>query len=63
MQEWRYDFPPGLGQPPMFGWGGGQTQWDLWQAERAPQPNIKPMERLAARPQTSELPWFSRASA
>ncbi|MBY0579280.1 MAG: HigA family addiction module antidote protein [Burkholderiales bacterium] len=29
-------------------WLGMQTQWDLWQAEQEPQPNIKPMERLAA---------------
>ncbi len=29
-------------------WLGMQTQWDLWQAEQAPQPKIKPLERLAA---------------
>lgn len=29
-------------------WLGMQTQYDLWQAEQEPQPNIKPMERLAA---------------
>lgn len=29
-------------------WLGMQTQWDLWQAEQQPKPNIKPLERLAA---------------
>lgn len=29
-------------------WLGMQTQWDLWQAEQQPQPNIKPLERLTA---------------
>lgn len=29
-------------------WLGMQTQYDLWQAEQEPQPNIKPMERLVA---------------
>ncbi|MDR3390875.1 MAG: HigA family addiction module antitoxin [Sulfuriferula sp.] len=29
-------------------WLGMQTQWELWQAEQAPQPDIKPMERRAA---------------
>jgi addiction module HigA family antidote len=29
-------------------WLGMQTQWDLWQAEQQPSPNIKRMERLAA---------------
>jgi addiction module HigA family antidote len=29
-------------------WLGIQTQWDLWQAEQEPSPNIKPLERLAA---------------
>lgn len=29
-------------------WLGIQTQWDLWQAEQQPQPNIKPLERLTA---------------
>ncbi|MDP1557604.1 MAG: HigA family addiction module antitoxin [Nitrosomonas sp.] len=29
-------------------WLGIQTQWDLWQAEQQPGPNIKPMERLSA---------------
>lgn len=29
-------------------WLGMQTQWDLWQAEQKPSPNIKPLERLAA---------------
>lgn len=29
-------------------WLGMQTQWDLWQAEQQPNPNIKPLERLAA---------------
>ena len=29
-------------------WLGMQTQYDLWQAEQEPQPDIKPLERLAA---------------
>ena len=29
-------------------WLGMQTQWDLWQAEQQPIPNIKPLNRLAA---------------
>ena len=29
-------------------WLSMQTQWDLWQAEQQPRPNIKPMERLSA---------------
>jgi addiction module HigA family antidote len=29
-------------------WLGMQTQWDLWQAEKQPKPNIKPLERLPA---------------
>ena len=29
-------------------WLGMQTQYDLWQAEQAPQPKIKPLERIAA---------------
>ena len=29
-------------------WLEMQTQWDLWQAEQQPKPNIKPLERLAA---------------
>ena len=29
-------------------WLGIQTQWDLWQAEQQPRPNIKPLERLTA---------------
>ena len=29
-------------------WLGMQTQWDLWQAEQLPSPNIRPLERLAA---------------
>ncbi len=29
-------------------WLGMQTQWDLWQAEQQPSPNIKPLERMAA---------------
>lgn len=29
-------------------WLGIQTQWDLWQAEQQPRPNIKPLERLSA---------------
>ena len=29
-------------------WLGMQTQWDLWQAEQQPRPNIKPLERLTA---------------
>ena len=29
-------------------WLGMQIQWDLWQAEQVPQPDIKPLERLAA---------------
>jgi len=29
-------------------WLGMQTQWDLWQEEQQPIPNIKPLNRLAA---------------
>lgn len=29
-------------------WLGMQIQWDLWQAEQQPRPNIKPLERLTA---------------
>ncbi len=29
-------------------WLEMQTQWDLWQAEQQPLPNIKPLDRLAA---------------
>ena len=29
-------------------WLGIQTQWNLWQAEQQPRPNIKPLERLTA---------------
>ncbi len=29
-------------------WLGMQTQWDLWQAEQQPCPNIRPLERPAA---------------
>jgi addiction module HigA family antidote len=29
-------------------WVGMQSQWDLWQAEQKPRPNIKPLEQLAA---------------
>lgn len=29
-------------------WLGMQTQWDLWQAEQLPKPNITPMEKVAA---------------
>lgn len=29
-------------------WLGMQTQFDLWQAEQQPSPNIKPLTRLAA---------------
>lgn len=29
-------------------WLGMQTQWDLWQVEQQPSPNIRPLERLAA---------------
>jgi antitoxin HigA-1 len=29
-------------------WLGMQTQWDLWQAEQQPIPNIKSLNRLAA---------------
>jgi addiction module HigA family antidote len=29
-------------------WLGMQTQWDLWQAEQQPIPQIKPLNRLAA---------------
>lgn len=29
-------------------WLGMQTQWDLWQAEQQPSPNITPLNRLAA---------------
>lgn len=36
-----------LGTTPDF-WLGMQTQWDLWQAEQQPKPNIKPLNRLAA---------------
>lgn len=27
-------------------WLGIQTQWDLWQAQQQPGPDIKPLERL-----------------
>ncbi len=36
-----------LGSSPDI-WLGMQTQWDLWQAEQQPIPNIKPLNRLAA---------------
>ncbi|MBZ0104253.1 MAG: HigA family addiction module antidote protein [Sulfuricella denitrificans] len=29
-------------------WLGMQSQWDLWQAEQEPRPNIKPLEKVAA---------------
>jgi plasmid maintenance system antidote protein VapI len=29
-------------------WVGMQTQWDLWQAEQLPKPNITPLERPSA---------------
>ena len=29
-------------------WLGMQTQWELWQAEQQPRPNIKPLVRQAA---------------
>lgn len=29
-------------------WLGMQTQWDLWQANKLPKPDIKPLERLQA---------------
>jgi addiction module HigA family antidote len=29
-------------------WLGMQTQWDLWQAEQQPRPNIRPLDRQAA---------------
>jgi len=29
-------------------WLGMQTQWDLWQAEQLPRPDIRPLNRLAA---------------
>jgi addiction module HigA family antidote len=29
-------------------WLGMQTQWDLWQAEQQPKPNIRPLEKAAA---------------
>lgn len=29
-------------------WLGMQTQWDLWQAEQQPRPNITPLEKAAA---------------
>jgi addiction module HigA family antidote len=29
-------------------WLGMQTQFDLWQAEQQPPPNIRPLERIAA---------------
>lgn len=29
-------------------WLGIQTQWDLWQAEQQPKPNIRPLEKVAA---------------
>lgn len=29
-------------------WLGMQTQWDLWQAEQLPKPNIRPLEKVAA---------------
>ena len=29
-------------------WVGMQSQWDLWQAEQKPRPNIQPLEQIAA---------------
>ncbi|MDR5777284.1 HigA family addiction module antitoxin [Caballeronia sp. LZ002] len=29
-------------------WMGMQAQWDLWQAQQQPRPDIKPLERHAA---------------
>lgn len=29
-------------------WLGMQSQWDLWQAEQKPHPDIRPLERAAA---------------
>lgn len=29
-------------------WLWMQTQWNLWQAEQLPKPNIRPMEKVAA---------------
>lgn len=29
-------------------WLGMQIQWDLWQAEQQPKPNIQPLEKAAA---------------
>lgn len=29
-------------------WMGIQTQWELWQAEQQPKPNIRPLEKIAA---------------
>ena len=29
-------------------WLGMQTQWELWQAEQQPRPNIRPLVRQAA---------------
>jgi addiction module HigA family antidote len=29
-------------------WVGMQSQWDLWQAEQKPQPNIQPLAQIAA---------------
>lgn len=29
-------------------WLDMQMQWDLWEAEQAPRPNITPLDRLAA---------------
>ncbi len=29
-------------------WVGMQSQWDLWQAEQKPRPDIQPLEQIAA---------------
>lgn len=29
-------------------WLNMQTQWELWQAEQQPKPNIRPLEKIAA---------------
>ena len=29
-------------------WLGMQSQWDLWQAEQLPKPNIRPLKKAAA---------------
>ncbi|WP_345815318.1 HigA family addiction module antitoxin [Paraburkholderia sp. PREW-6R] len=36
-----------LGTSPDF-WVGMQAQWDLWQAEQQPRPEIKPLDKRAA---------------